>query len=131
MGLWRRGEESEWMKLTHVVIGAAYDVARALGPRFSAAVYRAALKLELERRQVRVTEQPSITVKYLSRVVGEFRPDLLVGDQVLVELESAPMLPRSRLEAALRVLDATRVPGGVLLNFGAKKLEYRRLRRGF
>jgi len=129
MGVWGSREEKEVLALMHAVVGAAFEVWRALGRRFTPAVYRAALRVELERRQVPVAERPLLTVKYLGRVVGEFRPDLLVGDRVVVELESIPALPRARLEEARRVLDATRVPTGVVLNFGARKLEYRRLQR--
>jgi len=130
MGRWWRDEvlglEDE---LVLEVVGAATQVWRVLGARFAPSVYRAALTWELRAHRLQVAERPTLPVKYQGRVVGEFCPDLLVGERVLVELEAAKKLHAARIHDARRTLAATRLPAGVLLNFGAPKLEVRRLAR--
>lgn len=129
MTWWRSEEKARAEQLVNAVIRAASDVRRELGGRFTPAVYRAALRYELEQRALRVAELPSLFVKYQGRVVGEFQPDLLVDDQLLVELDSAPALGSRRVEDAHRALHAARMPRALVLNFGAPRLEYRRLAR--
>jgi len=120
-------EGGEEQQLCNHVIGAAFSVRRELGGRFDAEVYREALNWELRQRSVSVKAKPALVVKYQGRPVGEFRPDLLVGERVLVELESSPKLTARRLDDARRALAAARISRGVVLNFGAPKLEYRRV----
>lgn len=130
MGFWSRDEEqARSEQVVNQVIRAASDVRRELGGRFTPAIYRTALRLELEQRALHVVELPTLCVKYQGRIVGEFRPDLLVDQALLVELESAPELPHQRVSDTHRALYAARVPRGLVLNFGAPKLEFRRLSR--
>ena len=126
---WPFGGDDEAKKIFDAIIGAAFAVRRTLGGRLPREVYRSALRLELQQRSVAVTERPSLVVKYQGRPVGEFTPDLLVGERVVVELEAAPRLPERLLEDARCALEAARIGAGMVLNFGAPKLEYRRLRR--
>jgi GxxExxY protein len=123
----RWSSESEEKKLMNDVIRAAHDVRAVLGGRFTPDVYREALKLELEQRALRVAKRPALCVKYRGHIVGEFKPDLLVADCLLVELDAAPELPRHRIHDVGHAMAAARLPGAVVLNFGARKLQYQRL----
>lgn len=109
-------------------IGAAFSVWRALGRGMPTRVYRRALALELTELGLRAVEGAELTVKYRGRVVGELTVDLLVAEQVLVSVRCQPRLGPADLTDAAQVLAAVRVEQGLLINFGAPRLDYRRLR---
>ena len=67
-------------KLTEEIIGAFFTVYNALGYDFLEKVYANALKLELERRGLKVKQEFPIVVRYLGQVVGEYYADLLINN---------------------------------------------------
>ena len=108
-------------------IGAAFTVWRELGRGMPPRIYRSALALELQELGVRAVEGAELTVKYRSRVVGEVPVDLLVEEEVVVLVRGQGALRPADLLEATQLLASVRARHGLLLNFGAPRLEYRRL----
>jgi GxxExxY protein len=108
--------------LVSVVIDAALEVHRHLGPAFLESVYENALCHELSLRSVPFDRQVGVAVLYKDLVVGEGRADLVVGERVVVELKALPALGPVHLAQVISYLKAMRLPLGLLLNFGERHL---------
>ncbi len=113
--------------ITERILGCAFKVSTGLGPGFLEKLYENALVLELERASLRVARQYPLAVWYDGIQIGQFTVDILVEDQVLVELKAVRVLEDFHLAQALNYLRASLLPACLLLNFGAPRLEIRRL----
>ena len=108
------------------VIGAAMKVHSTLGPGFLESVYQNALIWELQKLRLKVDAQKAITVHYDGQVVGFFTADLLVNDSLMVELKANQLVVKAHEVQLVNYLVATGIDEGLLLNFGAERLEYKR-----
>ena len=108
------------------VIGAAMKVHSALGPGFLESVYQNALIWELQKLGLKVDAQRPITVHYDGQVVGVFAADLLVNDSLMLELKANQLVAKAHEVQLVNYLVATRIDEGLLLNFGAERLEYKK-----
>lgn len=106
--------------LTDKIIGACYKVYAALGSGFLEKVYENALKIELEKLCLEVTQQAPISVVYEGNKVGEFFADLLVNDVVIVELKAVDALATIHEVQLVNYLKATKLEVGLLINFGPR-----------
>lgn len=103
--------------LARRVIGAAIEVHRHLGPGFPEGVYEEALALELGLRGIPFARQPAVRVQYKGRLVGHGRPDLLVGQQLVVEIKATAALATVHQAQVISYLKALGTELGLLLNF--------------
>lgn len=113
--------------LTEAVIGAAFEVHGALGYGFLEAVYRNAMAVELKRRGLSVVVESRMEVRYKDEVVGTYVADMLVEDTVIVEFKVAEEYRRADEAQLINELVATGKPVGLLVNFGRRKVEFKRL----
>jgi GxxExxY protein len=118
--------DSRQYDLCGQVIGAAMKVHSILGPGFLESVYQNALVWELQKSGFKVDAQRPITVHYDGQVVGVFTADLLVNDSLILELKANQLLAKPHEVQLVNYLVATGIDEGVLLNFGAQRLEYKR-----
>ncbi len=116
----------ECRELTERIIGCAMKVHSALGPGFLESVYHNALAHELEKAALAVESEKPIAVHYDGIVVGDFLADLLVENTVLLELKANQALSPANEVQLVNYLTATGIEIGLLLNFGAQRLEFRR-----
>lgn len=114
-------------ELCFEIVGAAQEVHRILGPGFLESVYERALAKELGIRKIRYALQQPIRVFYKQDQIGEYQADLLVDDRVILEIKAIPALLREHEAQAIHYLSATKLQLAVLLNFGAKSLQFRRI----
>lgn len=114
-------------EITETVIGAAFEVHRELGPGFLEKVYEVALARELSLRGVDSVPQAEARVSYKGSVVGSYYCDLLVSGKILCELKAAEALTSAHQAQLLNYLKATGIKVGLLLNFGAKSLQVKRM----
>jgi GxxExxY protein len=114
-------------ELTQIIIGCAYKVSNALGSGFVEKVYENALAHEVYKSGLKVQQQYQIKVFYDGLVVGEFAPDLLVAEKVLVELKAVRELDEIHMAQAMNYLKASGLQICLLINFGKPKVEIRRL----
>ncbi|WP_212756866.1 GxxExxY protein [Usitatibacter rugosus] len=113
--------------MSRKIIGAAQKVSTKLGCGFLEKVYENALCVELARSAVPVEQQRSVLVEYEGTVVGEYIPDLVVDNEIIVELKVSDFLTRVDRAQCINYLRATGYRVCLLLNFGQRRLEVRRL----
>ncbi len=111
--------------LTEQVIGAFYAVYNDLGPGFLESVYENALIIALDELELPVLPQVPLVVRFRRQVVGQFRADLLVADQLIVEIKAVSQLAMIHEVQLVNYLRATGIQIGLLLNFGPRA-EFRR-----
>lgn len=111
--------------LTEQVIGAGIEVSNTLGVGFLEKVYERALLHELRLRGITVRSQVGLPVHYKGSLVGEYCPDILVDDVLLVELKCAERLGREHLGQCLNYLRASGLQLCLLLNFQRTRLEWK------
>lgn len=106
-----------------IIITAAIEVHRELGPGLLESVYEACLADELERRGLTVQKQLTIPVRYKGRVFDHgFRADLVVNNLLLVELKSVEEIGRAHRKQLQTYLRLSGYRLGYILNFGAPVL---------
>lgn len=121
----------EGRELTGRIIGCAMKVHSTLGPGFLESVYRNALAHELFKAGLKVESESPITVTYDGVPVGYFLADLLVEKSVMLELKANQTLVPANEVQLVNYLTATGIEIGLLLNFGAERLEFKRKTRTY
>ena len=106
-------------KLTERIIASAFQVHKTLGAGFLESVYVRALQIELQSAGFIVSAEVPIIVYYKEHVVGEFRADLLVEDEIIVEVKALSSVMAIHEAQLVNYLNATRKSVGLLLNFGS------------
>jgi GxxExxY protein len=116
----------ELKPVTRDIIGAAMEVNSIMGMGFAEKVYENALAFELELRGRRATQQQPAVVRFKDRAVGHYVTDMVVDDRVVVEVKAVPAILDSHHLQCLNYLRATGLNVCLLLNFGRRRLEYKR-----
>ena len=119
-------EKPKTYDLCGEIIGAAMKVHSALGPGFLESVYQNALIWELRKAPFKAEAERPISVRYDGQIVGAFSADVLVNDSVIVELKASQSLAKPHEVQLVNYLTATGFDEGVLLNFGAERLEFKK-----
>jgi len=115
--------------ITQKVIGSAFEVHKFLGNGFQEVIYQRALSYEMKRKGlyfVREIEQ-EIYYKDSKEPIGIRRADFVVEKKVLVELKAISKLEDVHRSQVLNYLKAYRLEVGLLINFGSRDLDYRRI----
>jgi GxxExxY protein len=113
--------------LTGKILKCFFAVYNGLGFGFLEKVYENALKMELEMAGLEVKAQKPIHVMYKGGVVGEYFPDLLVENRVIVEIKSVSDLNDEHEAQLINYLAATKIEVGLLLNYGPKPQYMRKI----
>ena len=113
-------------ELTDRIIGVFYDVYNELGYGFLESVYRESMRRALSDAGLRVGVEVLIPVSFKGHLVGQFKADMLVENNVLLELKCARLLDKSHEAQLLHCLRATEIEVGLLLNYGVRP-QFRRL----
>ena len=105
-------------ELTKSLIGIYYDVYNELGYGFLEKVYHNALLIELKLRGYEVENQKKINVFYKKEIIGNYIPDIIVNNSVIIELKCVEYIVEAQEAQLLNYLKATDCEVGLLLNFG-------------
>jgi len=120
-------EEYKYSELTSKIIGAAMTVHSSLGNGFQEVIYQRALQIEMEDMEISFAREFEMPVYYKNKQIGTRRVDFLVADCIGVELKALIKLEDVHLAQAINYLEAYDLEVGLLLNFGAKSLQFKRL----
>ncbi len=120
-------KEYKYHEITQKTIGAAMKVHAVLGNGFQEVIYQRALEIELEDSGLKFARELSIPVYYKSRQIGERRVDFFVEEKIMVEIKALIQLENVHLAQAKNYLEAYNMQVGLLINFGAISLQFKRL----
>ena len=120
-------EKIIYKELSYRVLECAYEVHNVLGPGFPENIYEEAMVRELKRRQICHETQKRIEVSYKGERIGEFRLDLIIENKIIVELKAVGELSKLFEAQLYSYLKATHLKLGILINFGAQRVESRRV----
>lgn len=119
--------EYKYADITKKILRAAMNVHSELGNGFQEVIYQRALAIELELMGVKFAREFTMPVYYRSIKVGERRVDFFVEEKVSVELKAALELTNADLAQGKNYLEAYNLEVGLLINFGAPSLVWKRL----
>ena len=114
-------------KEVYAIIGAALDVLNGVGHGFHEKPYENALVVEFRLRDIPFKQQPNYNTVYKQHKVGEFVPDLIAFDKVVVDAKVIARITDHERGQMLNYLKITGCRVGVILNFAHAKMEWERL----
>jgi GxxExxY protein len=113
---------------TYAIIGACLAVHSELGHGFLEAVYQEALEIELTRRGVPFEREKPLLIYFGGMPLRtRYDADFFCFDSIVVELKACGALAPGHQAQTINYLKATGSERGLLVNFGAPRLEYKRL----
>ncbi len=119
--------EHKYSELTGQIIGCAMTVHSALGNGFQEVIYQRALEIEMADRGIPFSREHVMPIYYKGQHIGTRRVDFLVDNVVCVELKAIIQLEDVHLAQAINYLEAYDLEVGLLINFGARSLEFKRV----
>ena len=112
---------------TKKIIGCAIEVHKRLGNGFQEVIYQRALAIEMEFAGLEFTREMEMSVYYRDIQIGGRRVDFFVGEKIMVEIKAIIRLEDVHLAQAMNYLEAYKMEIGLLINFGARSLEFKRV----
>jgi GxxExxY protein len=116
--------------LTYKVIGCAMATHRTLGPGYREDTYQRDLEARFTEAGLAFEPQKLLEVydsQHGQELIGYYVPDFVVAQLVVVEIKALNGLDNSHLAQVIAYLAITGCPVGLLLNFGARSLQWRRI----
>lgn len=110
-----------------MILGCYFDVINDLGSGFLESVYKNALYIALKEKGFRIVVEKRFEIQYREHKIGLYVADLVIEDAVIVELKCCEVLHPGHKAQLINYLKASNLPVGLLVNFGNRKLEYKRL----
>jgi len=120
-------EQYKYAGLTRKIIGCAMEVHKILGNGFQEVIYQRALTKEMDLQNVSFSREHEMPIFYKEEQIGTRRVDFLVEEKISVEIKAITKLEDVHLAQAINYLEAYNLEIGLLINFGAKSLEFKRL----
>jgi GxxExxY protein len=113
--------------ITKKIIAAAMQVHSILGNGFQEVIYQRALEIEMELHGLKFSREMEMSIFYRDQQIGSRRVDFFVEEKVMVELKAIIKLEDVHLAQAINYLEAYKMEIGLLINFGSKSLEFKRV----
>ena len=121
-----KSSDIQFQQEIYDIIGAAMEVQNELGRGFAELVYHEALNIELGLRGIPFESEKLITISYKGYLLERnYKADLVCFDKIVVELKSVEILKTEHTAQLLNYLKATKLPLGILINFGETPLKYK------
>jgi GxxExxY protein len=114
-------------ELTHKIIGCAMEVHNHLGNGFQEVVYQRALSIELNMQGIEHIREQEMPLQYKGCDVGTRRVDFFVEGKVMVEIKAIEKLEDVHKAQAINYCEAYNIADGLLINFGGKSLDFKRV----
>ena len=119
--------EFKYGDITEKIIGASFRVHSALGNGFQEMIYQRALELEFKIMLLNYSREFEMPIFYKKEQIGLRRVDFLVEEKVSVEIKAIIELEDVHLAQAINYLEAYNIEIGLLINFGSKSLQFKRV----
>ena len=113
--------------LTSQIIGCAMEVHNHLGNGFQEVIYQRALAIELKLKDIAYEREFEMQLHYKGEQIGTRRVDFFIDGEVMVELKAVIQLEDVHLAQAINYLEAYNMEVGLLINFGSKRLDFKRV----
>lgn len=114
-------------QITYKINGCAMKVHNTLGNGFQEVIYQRCLAIEFKRAGLNFAREVDQKIFYDGIEVGTRRADFIVEGQVVVELKALINLENVHLAQAKNYVAAYNFPVGLLINFGAKSLQFKKI----
>jgi GxxExxY protein len=122
--------QTPYDELTYQIIGCTMATHRQLGPGYREDTYQRDLEVRFTERELAYKPQKLLEVYDSSQgkvLIGYYIPDFIVADQVIVEIKALKSTDNSHIAQVIGYLAVTGYPVGLLINFGARSLQWRRI----
>ena len=113
--------------LTRKIIGCAMEVHKRIGNGFQEVIYQRALEIEMNMNRLNFAREMEMPIFYREQNIGSRRVDFFVENKIMVELKAIVKLEDVHLAQAINYLEAYKMEIGLLINFGSKSLEFKRV----
>ncbi len=120
-------ETYKYSEMTGQIIGLAMEVHKHLGNGFQEVIYQRTLEFEFAKNQIKFDREFEMPILYRGENIGTRRVDFLIYKIISVEIKAVIQLEPVHLAQAMNYLEAYNLEVGLLLNFGAKSLQIKRL----
>mgnify|MGYP001554879537 CR=1 FL=1 len=117
----------EFNDCTSKIIGCAMRVHSKLGNGFQEVIYQRALEIELRAEGLGFQREMEMPIYYRDEHIGTRRVDFFVEGEIMVELKAIIELGEVQLAQGINYLEAYNMQTGLLINFGSKSLQFKRL----
>jgi len=121
--------EYKYSELTANIIGCAMKVHSTLGNGFQEVIYQRALAIEMTKQGLSFEREMEMPIFCDEQDIGTRRVDFFVEDKIMVELKAIIQLEDVHLAQAINYLEAYNMEVGLLINFGSRSLQFKRVHR--
>ena len=120
-------EQYPGSELTGKIIGCAMEVHKILGNGFQEVIYQRALAIEMKKQRLEFSREHEMEIFYKGENIGSRRVDFFVEGKIMVELKAIILLEDVHLAQAINYLEAYNMDIGLLINFGSRSLQFKRV----
>jgi GxxExxY protein len=120
-------EEYKYSEITGKTIGCAMKVHQKMRNGYQELIYHRCLVIEFKKENIVFQEELELPIFYEGMEVGKRRVDFLIDKKVVLEIKAVSELNDTHLAQALNYLEGLNLEIGLLLNFGSKSLEVKRI----
>jgi GxxExxY protein len=117
----------KYSEIIEKIIGCAMRVHKELGAGFQEYIYQRALEIELKKAIIKFIREYEMPIYYQGEKIGISIIDFFIDEKIMVELKAVTDLDDVHLAQGLNYLEASGLEVGLLINFGAKSLQFKRL----
>lgn len=120
-------EKYKYSDTTSKIIGCGMEVHSQLGNGFQEVIYQRALQIEMAEKGLEISREHEMPIYYKGQCIGKRRVDFLINEVISVEIKAIIQLEDVHLAQAINYLEAYDLEVGLLINFGSKSLQFKRL----
>ncbi len=116
-----------YKEITELIIASAIKIHNTLGNGFQEVIYQRAMEIEMPLHLIQFEREKVLPIFYRNIEIGTRRVDFFVEGKIMVELKALIKLENVHLSQAMNYCEAFNMEIGLLINFGAKSLEFKRV----
>ena len=119
--------QNEINTLTHAIIGCAMEVHRTLGNGIQEKIYQRCLAIEFNLLKMKYVWEQEMQIFYKGNSVGLRRVDFSIEGKIMLEIKAVEKIEEAHKAQAINYCEAYNIADGLLINFGAKSIEFKRV----